>query len=213
MQNTVLFLWRSLSKFHPTSLLSKQQHPWFRDWLRIISPIPVTLWGLEPRSWCMQLLGGLGLWSVRWLRMQVMITGKFLSKVFWMWTARVRDDLEEKVVQGSSFDYLTENWRIKQTKEINTGINVWMERGVAFYGQIPDLTDSWLTFKFWKTPVHVLGIPQPGVPQVHSQNIWDERIPIVFSFKWNLFGTTAINTNFSAPTHRGSWTLHQSFSV
>lgn len=118
MQNTVLFLWRSLSKFHPTSLLSKQQHPWFRDWLRIISPIPVTLWGLEPRSWCMQLLGGLGLWSVRWLRMQVMITGKFLSKVFWMWTARVRDDLEEKVVQGSSFDYLTENWRIKQTKKL-----------------------------------------------------------------------------------------------
>ena len=86
-------------------------------------------------------------------------------------------------------------------------------RGVAFYGQILDLTDSWLTFKFWKTPVHVLGLPQPGVPQVHSQNIWDERIPMVFSFKWNLFGTTAINTNFSAPTQSGSWTLHQSFSV
>ena len=104
------------TKFHPTSLLSKQQHPWFRDWLRIISPIPVTLWGLEPRSWCMQLLGGLGLWSVRWLRMQVMITGKFLSKVFWMWTLRVRDDLEEKVVQGSSFDYLTENWELSKQR-------------------------------------------------------------------------------------------------
>ena len=46
------------------------------------------------------------------------ITGKLLSKVSWMWTARVLDDLEEKVVQGSSFDYLTENWRIKQTKKL-----------------------------------------------------------------------------------------------
>ena len=47
------------------------------------------------------------------------ITGKLLSKVSWMWTARVRGDLEEKVVQGSSsFDYLTENWRIKQTKKL-----------------------------------------------------------------------------------------------
>ena len=54
---------------------------------------------------------------------------------------------------------------------------------MAFYGQIPDLSDSRLTFNFLKTVVHVLGLPHPAVPQVHSQNIWDERIPMVFSFK------------------------------
>lgn len=211
MQNTVLFLWRSSSKFHPISLLSKQQHPWFRDWLRIILSIPATLWGRKPRSWCMQLLGGLGLWSVRWLRMQVMITGKLLSKVSWMWTARVCDDLEEKVVQGSSFDYLTENWRIKQTKKLIQ---------VSMFGR-REVWHFMVKFRTWLTvdsPLSFEGLQSMFLDsltqQFHScisQNIWDERVP--FSFKWNLFGTTAINTNFSAPTHCGSWTLRQNFSV
>ena len=90
------------------------------------------------------------------------------------------------------------SWRVKRTEKIKAGINVWTERGVAFYCKIPDLTDSRLTFKFWKTAVHVLGLSHPAVPQVHSQNIWDEKMPMVFSFKGSLFGTTAINTNFSA---------------
>ena len=44
------------------------------------------------------------------------------------------DDSEEKVVQGSSFDELTEAEELSR-HESNAGINVWTERGVAFYGQ------------------------------------------------------------------------------
>ena len=66
---------------------------------------------------------------------------KLLSKVSWMWPARVCDDLEEKVVQGSSFDDLTEAEELSEQKKL---------RQVSMFGR-REVWHFMVKFQTWLT--------------------------------------------------------------